>query len=59
MTNKKIVPNPGSDKAIGEGCICPVMDNMHGEGCGWGPNTFIYTKGCPLHSPIDKKIKKE
>ena len=26
---------PGSDAAVADGCICPVMDNAHGKGCGY------------------------
>lgn len=24
-------PNPGSDQALDQGCICPVLDNCHGR----------------------------
>jgi len=39
--------NPGSDEAIKEGCICPILDNHHGEGLGKGQ--FWISKECPLH----------
>ncbi len=53
MTDK--IPNPGSDEAIDQGCICPVLDNSHGKGFGNG--RFWITDGCPLHAPkkIDEK----
>jgi hypothetical protein len=45
--------NPGSDEAIKKGCICPVLDNGHGKGCGWngddGNPCFWITEGCPIH----------
>ena len=48
--------NPGSPKAVAQGCTCPVMDNAHGQGAGWpaapGSTTFWYTVGCPLHAPL-------
>jgi hypothetical protein len=44
------LPNPGSNEAIARGCSCPVLDNGHGRGSMWGPNTFIYTQSCTLHT---------
>jgi len=44
---------PGSDEAIKKGCICPIEDNHHGDGCGWkgdnGEPLFWVTADCPLH----------
>lgn len=40
--------NPGSDKALKEGCRCPVLDNGHG----WGyivEGQFVMSGDCPLH----------
>ena len=51
------VPNPGSDDALNLGCECPVMDNGHGKGCGYGTKeepAFWVNQGCPLHS-VDKE----
>jgi len=54
------VPNPGSDKAVEQGCICAVLDNCHGKGFpyprtdGLDPEehpSFYVTEGCPLHAP--------
>lgn len=45
-------PFPGSDQARDLGCICPVLDNGHGNPAltrdrgGW-----VVVVGCPLHSP--------
>lgn len=45
-------PNPGSEEAIKQGCICPVIDNHYGEGL---PNgDFWYTEGCPVHTNNEK-----
>ena len=42
------IPNPGSDEAIEQGCICPVLDNAHGrEECTLG--LWWIRVGCPLH----------
>jgi hypothetical protein len=47
------VPSPGSEEAIDQGCICPVLDNHYGRGfyIPGEPNVtyFLYTMGCPLH----------
>ncbi len=49
MTEKK--PNPGSPKAVEQGCKCPVMDNHNGEGFHMGDNgpMFWMVRACPLH----------
>jgi len=54
---KTKVPNPGSDEVIKLGCICPVLDNRHGKGSFWGPNTFIMTEGCELHGAKVRRAK--
>lgn len=54
MDKKKKIPNPGSDEAVEQGCICPVLDNNHGEGIPYGKNgeqCFWINYGCPLHQP--------
>lgn len=43
-------PNPGSDEAIKSGCLCPILDNNHGQGFG-DPQLFYINEECPLHSP--------
>jgi hypothetical protein len=42
-------PNPGSPEAVALGCKCPVLDNHNGTGSDWGPGTFWYIDGCPVH----------
>lgn len=53
VDNKYVdTPNPGSDEAIKQGCLCAVMDNCHGRGCGRsedGKPLFWITGDCPLH----------
>ena len=45
-------PNPGSPEAVAAGCTCPVLDNGHGRGSGFGGSgTFWMTEGCPVHRP--------
>ena len=52
-------PNPGSKAAIALGCSCPVLDNNHGFGCGWGKGVFWRTEDCPLHGRRVKKTRKK
>lgn len=44
---------PGSNKAVLQGCSCPVIDNNHGRGCGLfdkdGKPIFWFNYDCPLH----------
>ena len=44
-------PNPGSDEAIEQGCLCPVLDNNHGLGVSTsdGQNLFWQSCSCPVH----------
>jgi hypothetical protein len=41
------IPNPGSDEAILAGCVCPVVDNGHGQRA----DAFVVVMGCPVHWP--------
>lgn len=43
--------NPGSPKAIANGCICPRMDNANGKGLGEG--RFWISKNCNQHGIQD------
>lgn len=45
-----VIPHPGSDEAINQGCICPIVDNHFGAGRPTfsGPE-FTYVIGCPIH----------
>lgn len=47
----------GSDAAIKQGCICPVMDNHHGKGWQGQEGIFIQTAGCKVHSLPASKTK--
>lgn len=40
--------SPGSNKAVSNGCKCPVMDNARGKGTGGG-NYWISAQ-CPIHN---------
>ncbi|MCK9432635.1 MAG: hypothetical protein M0R00_06725 [Candidatus Omnitrophica bacterium] len=42
-------PNPGSDEAIKKGCLCPVLDNGHGNEELGKMRGFWINDGCPLH----------
>jgi len=56
LAAKELVPNPGSDEALYDGCTCPVMDNAHGQG--WfvdGKHQFWRDQDCPLHNPEKKR----
>lgn len=44
-------PNPGSDEALAQGCLCPVLDNGHGRTCPYPPDGWWITAGCPVHAP--------
>lgn len=41
--------NPGSDEAIKDGCICPVLDNAHGKGVMGIGGVWVYVENCPVH----------
>lgn len=45
------LPNPGTAPAINQGCTCPVIDNCYGRGYRGQAGMFVYTWGCPVHSP--------
>ena len=51
------VPNPGTEEALAQGCLCPIMDNCYGRGYFAGPpRSFIYVDNCPLHATIVDEI---
>lgn len=50
-------PNPGSDEAIEQGCICAVLDNGHGDEELGRIRGFWITDGCPLHTEAAKLNK--
>ena len=55
MDTFKKVPNPGSEKAVEQGCVCPVMDNHYGEGSVRGG--FWINDNCLLHGTYKKEVK--
>jgi hypothetical protein len=55
MKNK--IPNPGSDAAQKKGCLCPVLDNYHGDGYMGRKGVFVMQEDCPLHGKKTRKRK--
>ena len=47
-------PNPGSQQAQDQGCLCPIMDNHYGQGipAGDGSVMFVQMANCPLHGYV-------
>jgi len=56
---KKKIPNPGSDAAIKKGCICPVLDNGHGDEELGKIRGFICNMECPIHVFRHKDVLKK
>jgi len=50
MNANQVVPNPGSDKAVEQGCKCPVFDNHRGDPKLGEIRGFIVMTHCPLHA---------
>jgi hypothetical protein len=46
---------PGTRLALERGCLCPVLDNNHGEFPPYydenGKAQWWFTGGCPVHAP--------
>lgn len=53
---KERPPNPGSAEALALGCRCPVLDNGHGKGSGWGLGAFWISDACELHRRDHKLV---
>ena len=50
MTNEDDdTPNPGSDEALDQGCLCPILDNSHGKGVKGNGEAFWTSMDCPIH----------
>jgi len=47
------VPPPGSDEAIDNGCVCPVIQNEHGEGY-MGGDKYVMRFDCPIHGESEE-----
>ena len=56
-------PTPGSQDARRNGCICPIIDNNHGGGCGRthpdGTPMFWVVEDCPIHSADLRRAREE
>ncbi len=50
-------PNPGSDEAIEQGCVCPRIDNHFGKGVPNGDHEplFWYNATCELHGDTETR----
>jgi hypothetical protein len=48
------IPNPGSDEAIADGCICAILDNNHGLFAPYPDDGWWITESCPVHCPADQ-----
>lgn len=48
--------NPGSDEAIKQGCLCPVIDNHRGYGYMGQKDIFIMDTSCPLHNGVKVEL---
>lgn len=48
-----MIPNPGSDAARDQGCICAVLDNNRGKRAPWPPDGWWISSGCPVHDPTE------
>ncbi len=44
-------PNPGSEEALAQGCICSEIDNHWGRGITCDYELFVIRPGCPVHNP--------
>lgn len=52
--------NPGSTAAREQGCICPVLDNWHGDPELGRIRGFVIVSGCPLHTlPSERQLSTE
>ena len=52
-------PNPGSDEAVSQGCLCPILDNAKGKGAWGDPGTFWIAPSCPLHGDLNECYEKD
>lgn len=50
------IPNPGTTEAVILGCLCPVVDNHHGQGYKGRKDSFIYDDRCKVH-PSGSRVK--
>ena len=53
-----MIPNPGSDEALAQGCTCPVITNGYGKGL-YNGKLFWMRIDCPLHGQGENKGEKK
>lgn len=59
MTKEATIPNPGSEEAQEQGCLCAVFDNSRGYGYLGREGVFVVTESCPLHGKDSEWQKKK
>jgi len=42
-------PNPGSSEAAAAGCLCPTVENNHGQSAPFDSGEWWIIDGCPVH----------
>jgi hypothetical protein len=52
VTDEKITP--GSPGAIRRGCVCPMIDNNHGDGYRGRADEFMIRGDCPVHASRER-----
>ena len=45
-----VLLSPGSNAALEAGCVCPVLDNEHGQGYMGVPGQWVIVEDCPVHT---------
>ncbi len=55
LVEARATPYPGRDKAIEQGCICPIMDNQ--AGVGGMLQRPVINLNCPLHGDNETKLE--
>jgi hypothetical protein len=45
-------PNPGSQEARDQGCVCPRMDNCNGKFPPLPPDGWYIREDCPVHAVV-------
>ena len=52
MSQQARTPNPGSQEARDQGCLCPRMDNCNGKWAPRPPDGWFIRSDCPLHATL-------
>lgn len=50
-------PSPGSPEAVKKGCLCPILDNHHGQGYQGIKGIYVYSGNCPLHAVPYERVE--